>query len=83
VVTTAIWAVAQRGSDPIGSQHNDEHDILSTTFQQEESMRKTYAAPAILTCGDAVHATKAASPGVEISASTGPEQAVGSVGFHL
>ena len=46
-------------------------------------MKKTYAAPTVVTSGDAVRNTKAAGPPPESGGPTGTLQAPGSVGFHL
>ncbi len=46
-------------------------------------MNKTYEAPAITSCGDAVRSTKGPTGLPESAGHTGPGQAIGSVGFHV
>lgn len=55
--------------------------INLTRRAKEDDMKSTYAAPAIVTVGDAVKETK--SPFGPVEAPHGPGSAPGSVGFNL
>lgn len=57
--------------------------LLREGAPREERMKKTYAAPTIVTNGDAIRETKGPASQAESNVNPGILQAPGSVGFYL